>query len=321
MAKTKIAVVGSCNMDIYSWTDHLPEPGETVIGDRYWMVMGGKGANQAVAACLQGAEVSMISRVGDDLFGTRMLETLASYGVDSTYVRVDPGAGSGVALVVVDKQAENVIVVIPGTNMCITPEDVDAAADRIRAADIVLAQLEIPLPAITRAFDIAHQGNTRCILNPAPARPLPEELYAKIDLITPNQNEAKVLTGIPADSLEGAEAAGRALLARGVPVAVITLGQQGALLVTPEGTQHLEGQHMPDSLDTTGAGDAFLGGLAVSAARGRALPDAIRFANVVAALSTRRRGAMPSMPGQEEVRAYLSGHHLQDLMLQPGETK
>src|SRR5271157_2509781 len=152
MVTPKIVVVGSCNMDIYSWTDHLPEPGETVIGDRYWQVMGGKGANQAVAACLQGAQVSMVGRVGNDLFGQNMLETLSGYGVDASHVRVDEQVGSGIALVVVDKKPENIIVVVPGTNMCIEPADIDEADACIHAADVLLAQMEIPLPAIERAF-------------------------------------------------------------------------------------------------------------------------------------------------------------------------
>lgn len=314
MGAPKIVVVGSCNMDIYSWTDHLPEPGETVIGERYWQVMGGKGANQAVAACRQGAQVSMIGRVGNDLFGQNMLGTLAGYGVDASLVRVDESVGSGIALVVVDKRPENIIVVVPGTNMCIEPAEIDAAAACIHAADVLLAQMEIPLPAIKRAFEVARQGKTFCILNPAPARPLPDEIYQMIDLITPNQNEAKALTGISAETVEGAESAGKALIDRGVPAVIITLGAQGALLVLPNETHHLEGLHIQDALDTTGAGDAFMGGLAVSLANGKSLLKAIRFANVVGVLSTRRLGAMPSMPGQDEVEEYIREHYLSELV-------
>jgi ribokinase len=293
-------------MDIYSWTHHLPEPGETVIGDRYWMGMGGKGANQAVGACRLGAEVWMVSRVGEDLFGQRMLETLGSYGVNCDYVKTDPNSGSGVALVVVDKVPENIIVVIPGANMCIDPSDVDAAAGCLQEANVLMMQLEIPLETIERALDVAAAGNTTCILNPAPARPLPERILRKAHLITPNQNEAKILTGVPADTLEGAEAAGKALLNMGAQVVIITLGAQGALLVRAGESVHLPGVLIEDSVDTTGAGDAFMGGLAVAISERKSLVEATRFANICGALSTRKPGAMPSMPSRDEVEEIIS---------------
>ena len=303
MSNAKVVVVGSANMDIYSWTDHLPEPGETVIGDRYWMVMGGKGANQAVGARLLGADVTMVGRVGEDLFGQRMLETLNSYGVACDYVRVDNGAGSGVALVIVDKKAENVVVVISGVNMRIDLTDVDAAADKLGDADVLLMQLEIPLDAIERAVDIALEGGALCVLNPAPARPLPDCILRKVDLLTPNRHEAKVLSGVSTDTLDGAEAAGQALLGKGAQAVIITLGAQGALIVRPGETLHLEGVPV-DALDTTGAGDAFMAGLAVALAEGRSLEEATRFANMVGALSTKKPGAMPSLPTRDEVEAF-----------------
>ena len=303
MSNAKVVVVGSANMDIYSWTDHLPEPGETVIGDRYWMVMGGKGANQAVGARLLGADVTMVGRVGEDLFGQRMLETLNSYGVACDYVRVDNGAGSGVALVIVDKKAENVVVVISGVNMHIDLTDVDAAADKLRDAHVLLMQLEVPLDAIERAVDIALEGGALCVLNPAPARPLPDCILRKVDLLTPNRHEAKVLSGVSTDTLDGAEAAGQALLGKGAQAVIITLGAQGALIVRPGETLHLEGVPV-DALDTTGAGDAFMAGLAVALAEGRSLEEATRFANMVGALSTKKPGAMPSLPTRDEVEAF-----------------
>ena len=183
MSDAKIVVVGSCNMDIYTWTDHLPEPGETVVGDRYWMGMGGKGANQAVGVRRLGADASMVGRVGDDLFGRQMLETLHSYGVRCETIHTDPEAGSGVALVFVDRHGENVIAVISGANMRLSPEDVDAAADELRAADVVLMQLEVPIEASERAIDIALEGGALCVLNPAPARPLSDRLLQKVHLL------------------------------------------------------------------------------------------------------------------------------------------
>jgi ribokinase len=302
--KAKVVVVGSCNMDIYTWTDHLPEPGETVIGDRYWMVMGGKGANQAVGTRLLGAEATMVGRVGDDLFGRQMVETLHAHGVAGDYIRVDTESGSGVALVFVDKQGENMIAVISGANMRLGPADVDAAAGKVRAADVVLMQLEVPLEANERAVDIALEGGALCILNPAPARPLPDRVLKKIHLLTPNQNEAKVLTGLPADTLEGARAAGLALLDRGVQTVIVTLGARGALIVRPDDTVHLEGVPV-DTLDTTGAGDAFMAGLAVALGEGKSLEESTRFANIVGALSTKKPGAMPSLPTRDEVETFV----------------
>ena len=298
----EIVVVGSCNMDIYAYAAHLPEPGETVVGNRYWMGMGGKGANQAVGARRLGASVTMVGRVGDDMFGQRMLETLRGHGVACDTIRVDRESGSGVALVVVDQQAENVIVVIPGANMRVTPDDVDAASERLRAADVLLMQLEIPLEVVAHALDVARQGRTLCLLNPAPARALPDSILRKVHLLTPNQNEARVLTGIPTDTLEGARAAGQALLARGVPAVIITLGAQGALLVQPERCLHLPGVAV-EALDTSGAGDAFMAGLAVALGEGKSFEEAIRFANLAGALATTRPGAMPSMPSRAEVEA------------------
>ena len=311
MGKPRIVVVGSCNMDIYSWTAHLPEPGETVIGERYWMGMGGKGANQAVAASRLGADITLIGRVGNDLFGKQMLETLNSYGVGCDFIKVDDGSGSGVALVTVDKKPENMIIVIPGTNMRITPADVMAAESRIRDADVVMMQLEIPLDIVECAADIARNSNTRCILNPAPAQPLSERLIKKFYLLTPNQQEAKILTGIPADTLEGAKKAGKALLKMGAQDVIITLGPMGALIVTGNETIHIPGIHMEDAVDTTGAGDAFMGGLSVALARGKSLENATRYANIIGALSTRKPGATPAMPTAEEAESFtrsLSGY-------------
>jgi len=289
-------------MDIFSWTGHLPEPGETVVGSRYWMGMGGKGANQAAGACLLGAAVSVVGRVGDDLFGQRMLDTLSDCGVDCGYIQVDKEVGSGVALVVVDERAENIVVVIPGANMRIAPADVEAAADRLHSADVLLMQLEIPLDAVERAIDIGLESGTLCVLNPAPARPVPDCILKKVQVLTPNRSEAKSLTDISTDTLEGARAAGWALLDRGVQTVIVTLGAHGALIVRPEGTSHVEGVPV-DALDTTGAGDAFMAGLAVALGEGKPLEEATRFANIAGALATKKPGAMPSMPTRAEVEA------------------
>jgi ribokinase len=250
-----------------------------------------------------GAEVTLVGRVGDDLFGQRMLDNFSSHGIAHEHIQVDTEAGSGVALILVDKQAENSLVVVPGANMRIAPADVEAAARVLRAADVLLMQLEIPLDAIQRAVDIAYEGDTLCVLNPAPARPLPDLILEKVHLLTPNQSEAKMLTGIPAHTLEGAEAAGRALLDKGVRTVIITLGAQGALIVRPGETTHVEGVSV-DAVDTTGAGDAFTAGLAVALAEGKTLEQATRLANLAGALSATKPGAMPSLPSREEVEAF-----------------
>lgn len=304
MSEPKIVVVGSANMDVYAYVSHLPEHGETVIGDRYWMGMGGKGANQAVGACRLGANTTLVGRVGQDVFGRQMLETLSQHGVHCDLIKVDSDAGSGVALVMVDERAENIISVIPGANMCVSPADVEAAYERIKNADVVMMQLEIPLDAIEKTLDIARHHDTLCILNPAPACSLPDSLLNKVDLLTPNQTEAKFLTGISADTVEGAEAAARALLAKGVKTVIITLGASGALIVQPDDTLHIDSFKV-DAFDTSGAGDAFMGGLGVALSEGKTLKEAVRFANAVGALAATKPGAMPSMPSRTEVDALI----------------
>lgn len=305
MNKPKISVLGSCNMDIYATTQHLPEPGETVIGHSYIMTMGGKGANQAVAASKLGAEVTMIGRVGCDLFGRQMVDTLKTYQINTDHIQCDEQADSGMALIVVDQKPENIIVVIPGTNMRISSEDILKAAQELQQSKVLLMQLEIPLAAIESALKIAKQGGCYCILNPAPARTLPESILRNVDLLTPNQNEAKLLTGIPADTLDGAEKAGKALLESGVPEVIITLGSQGAMLVQKGKTLHIPAFCIPDAVDPSGAGDAFMGGLAIALAEGLPLEKAARFGNASGALSTRKQGAMPAMVTRQELDAFL----------------
>lgn len=311
MDKPRISVVGSCNMDIYATTEHLPEPGETVIGHSYIMTMGGKGANQAVAASKLGGDVTMIGRVGCDAFGRQMVDTLNSYSIHTSHIHCDDGAGSGMALIVVDRRPENVIVVIPGTNMRITPQDVLAAETEIKQSSVLLMQLEIPLDAIEAAIQTARLGNSLCILNPAPARQLPEVILQNIDLLTPNQNEARLMTGIPADTIEGARKAGEKLLEMGVPAVIITLGASGCLLVNKEGSLHIPAFSIADAIDPSGAGDAFMGGLAIALAEDRTLEQAARFGNASGALSTRKQGAMPAMVTRQELDAFLQEHGFQ----------
>lgn len=275
-----------------------------MFSSHYLMGMGGKGANQAVGARLLGADVALLGCVGDDVFGKRMLETLDSYGVDDDYVCVTKAAGSGLAIILVDENSENVIAVTPGANMELSPADVDSGADELRTADVLLTQLEVPLEATEHAIDVAHEGDALCILNPAPAAPVPDSLLRKIDVLTPNQSEARLMSGLPTDTLDDAETAGRALLDKGAKAVVITLGAQGALLLRP-GQCHHAAPISIEPVDTTGAGDAFMAGLATCLGSGLSLEESTRFANVVGALSTTKPGAMPSMPTKEEVASFV----------------
>jgi ribokinase len=303
MQKPKIVVVGSANMDIYTWTHHLPESGETVVGNRYWMGMGGKGANQTVGARKLEAEVVLVGRLGNDAFGRELRETLTAHDVSCDYIQVDLEAGSGMAMVLVDRDANNIIAVVPGANMQITSEDVTKAETIIQAADVLMMQLEIPLDAIEQALDIAHKGEAVCILNPAPARQLPDSILQRVHILTPNQSEARILSGIDADTPEGAAKAGQALLDKGVQTVIVTLGDQGALIVEPGKTTHVPGYKV-EAMDTSGAGDAFMAGLGVALGEGQPLPEAVRFANRVGALSTTKPGATPSMPTREAVEQF-----------------
>ncbi len=247
----------------------------------------------------------MIGRVGCDLFGKQMVDMLKTYQINTDHIHCDEQADSGMALIVVDKKPENIIVVIPGTNMRISPEDVQQAAKELKQSRVLLMQLEIPLTAIESALEIAKSGGCYCILNPAPARTLPESILRNVDLLTPNQNEAKLLTGVPAESLEGAEKAGKVLLEMGVSAVIITLGSLGALLVQNNKTLHIPAFKIPDAIDPSGAGDAFMGGLAIALAEGLPLEEAARFGNASGALSTRKQGAMPAMVTRQELNAFL----------------
>ncbi len=305
MKNKKILVVGSANMDIYVMTSHLPEPGETVIGKSYLMTVGGKGANQAVAACKLGANVLMVGKVGDDAFGHQILDTLKSYEVDTRYFQIDKSVDSGMAMVIVDAQPQNVIAVTPGANMCLSFSDIDRAINDLCSAAVVLAQLEIPLEVVERAAEIVGQGDGLFILNPAPAVPLSKNILKKVDILTPNQTEAKLLTGIETDTLDGAESAGKKLVSMGVKKVVVTLGEKGSIIIQDDSVGFVPAYKIDDAVDPSGAGDAFMGGLAVALAKGMGLKDATKYGNLIGGLSTRKQGAMPSLPSLQEVENYL----------------
>lgn len=303
----KIVVVGSSNTDLVVKAPRLPRPGETVLGGGLAVAQGGKGANQAVAAARLGAEVTLVARVGWDSFGRAARASFRREGLRTTYIRCDPQAPTGVALIVVDDQGQNLIAVAPGANAYLAPADVEAARRAIAASQVLLAQLEVPQQTVRRALALARQAGATTILNPAPApaeKPLDEELWPLVDLLTPNEREAQALTGLPVEDLESARQAGQFLLERGVKGVVITLGARGALTVTPSGAR-LTPAYQVKAVDTTAAGDAFTGGLAYAVASGRPLAEAVEYACAVAALCITKLGAQPSLPYRLEVEGFI----------------
>jgi ribokinase len=292
-------------MDLVARAPHIPQPGETIIGRDFHTLPGGKGANQAVAAARLGATVAMVGRVGGDAFARLLLDNLAAAGVDHTSVTQDSGAATGVALIVVDAAGQNSIVVASGANMRLSPADVETAETAIASADVLLLQLETPLETVTRAAQIAHAHGVTVILNPAPARPLPPALLSLVDVLVPNESETALLTGLPIDSRARVEAAAGALRESGVGAVILTLGERGALLAQAGGTQVFPA-FMVTAVDTTAAGDAFMGGLAVALAEGQSLAESIRWGNAAGALAATQLGAQPSLPTRRAVEKLLA---------------
>jgi len=294
-----ISVFGSVNMDLVAYADAAPARGETVTGRAFRMIPGGKGANQAIAAARAGAPVTFIGAVGDDAFGPRLRETLVAAGVDVTHLRQVEGP-SGIAHITVDGRGGNAIVVVPGANGAMTgPGEAEAAA--ISRTGVLLLQLELPLEAVIAAAREARAVGVSVILTPAPARPLPGELLDAVDVIVPNQHEAAAITGVaePERALD-------ALLER-VPEVVITLGEEGVLYGSRDGERLRVPAVKVRAVDTTAAGDTFVGALAVARAEGRPPGQALRFASAAAALSVRKEGASTSMPGRAEIEELFAG--------------
>ena len=296
MHKAKVVVIGSSNTDMTIKGDRLPKPGETVLGGEFRMGPGGKGANQAVAAQRLGADVSFICKVGRDIFGDNAIAGYQKEGIDCSHILRSDKA-SGTALILVDGNAENCIAVAPGANADLTPEDVDSVADVIRSADYLILQLEIPVESVLRAAKIAHEAGVYVILNPAPACHLPDELFGYISLITPNQTESALLSGIE-DNLD---AAVEKLMQLGVKDVVVTLGSKGALVIS-EGTRTLVPSLKVKAVDTTAAGDTFCGALCVALSEGCSLVDAAGFATKASALTVQKMGAQDSIPFRSDIK-------------------
>jgi ribokinase len=298
-----IVVVGSANTDMILKCERLPRAGETILGGEFAIAAGGKGANQAVAAARLGAEVTFVARLGRDWMGNQALDNYRAEGINCDYITRDDQASSGVALIMVDAQAENLIGVSPGANAMLKPEHIVQAEDAIRRASIMMVQLEIPLDTVESAIRLARKHDVRVILNPAPARQLPASLIQDV-ILTPNETEAGIVSGVDTTISTGVANAARRLLDQGAHQVVITLGEHGVMLATRDRVEAIPAFHV-QAVDTTAAGDAFNGGLACALARGDGLPEAIRFASAVAALSVTRFGAQASLPTRNEVEAFL----------------
>lgn len=307
MGNKPVVVMGSFVADLAFRTAKLPAWGETYMGDSFKLGPGGKGSNQAVAAARAGAHVSFISKLGRDPFGDLARKTYRDEGIDATCV-FETETPTGAAAIIIDATTgENAIIVVPGACFELTPEEVERARPLIQQAAIFITQLELSLPTVEFGLKLAHSLNVPTILNPAPGCVPPDSIFQYCDYITPNETEAEVLTGIRVVSLEDAEKAADALLARGVGNVVITIGARGALVKNPGTRQHVPACNAGPAVETTGAGDAFNGGFAVALAEGQDIVQATRFGCAVAGISVTRPGTAPSMPSRKEVDHLLNG--------------
>lgn len=294
----RIAVVGSANVDLTTFNDRFPRPGETIFGESFDLGFGGKGANQAVAARFCGADVSMVARVGDDLFGPATIENFERLGIGAEHVEIVPGVSSGVAPIFVEPSGQNRILVIKGANDRLLPEDVDAAADVLREADCIVLQFEIPLETVFHTIRFADENGIRCILNPAPGQAVDLRQLAGLDYFVPNETEAEAVTGIEVASVDDARRCAERLLEGGIRRVIVTLGEKGSLLAGEDGMEHVPAFEVR-AVDTTGAGDAFIGSFAVFLGEGVEEREAVRRANLYAGMSTTAVGTQKSFPDRE----------------------
>jgi len=295
-------------MDFYVRLPKLPQPGETVLGFGFTMLPGGKGANQAVGVAKLGAETYMVSRVGDDIFGERLIKNLENYGVNTRYIKIDKTTHTGIAFILLDENTgENMIAVAPGTDMKVSKKDVDEAINAIKKSKVVLMQLEIPLETVVYAAKKAYENGVKVILNPAPAQKLPEEIYKYIYILTPNRIEASLLSGVQIKTIDDAVNAGKILVNKGVKYVIITLGAEGSLIVSEDIVKHIPA-FKTKVVDTVGAGDAFNAALAVSLAEGYDIKEACIRANAAAAIKISKLGAQTGLPTREELEDFIKQH-------------
>lgn len=298
--RNKITVIGSTNTDMVIKSPKLPRPGETILGGTFFMTQGGKGANQAIAVARLGGDLVFVAKTGTDIFGQKTRELLKLDGIEEKYLLTDPEHPSGVALITIDEKAENSIVVSSGANSYLLPSDLEQIPEVIEEADILLMQLEIPMETVEYAAKKAYSLHKKVILNPAPGRDLSPELLKKLYLITPNETEAEIISGVKITDLPSAEQAARRIYELGVSSVVITLGAKGALIYSDSNFELIPAIRV-DAVDTTAAGDVFNGALAVALSEGKSLSIAVRFATFAAALSVTRLGAQNSIPFRHEL--------------------
>lgn len=303
MKQRRILVVGSSNTDMVIQTDHLPVPGETILGGTFFMNPGGKGANQAVAIARLDGKVTFICKIGKDVFGYQSKQLFEDEGIDVSHIFFDAEQPSGIAMITVDNKAENCITVASGANMNLTPDDLASAQSAINEAEIILLQLEIPMNTVEYVARTAKKQNKKVILNPAPAQPLSEELLKSLYLITPNETEAELITGQKITDVETAIKAASLIRAKGVENVIITMGSQGALVYTGSICE-LVPAYKVKAIDTTAAGDIFNGALVVAIAEGHGWIEAARFACKASAIAVTRAGAQSSAPYKKEVEMF-----------------
>ncbi len=297
----KVTVVGSFMYDLVATAPRRPKTGETLIGDSFGMFLGGKGANQAIAASRAGAIVSMVGRLGNDLFGDQFLEKFSEEGINTDFVIQDTENGTGVGMPLIDASGDNSIVIIPQANMELSFENINQAESSIADSDVLVLQCEVPMEANQRAAEIANKTDTLVILNPAPACEIPDALLSLVDIITPNESETEILTGMPTETDNQAIEAAHLLLSKGIETVILTLGSRGSFLLTKKMKKFIPAFSV-EVVDTTAAGDAFCGALAASLAHGINIEKSVKIANAAGALAVTKLGAEPSLPSREEIR-------------------
>ena len=302
-----VTVVGSFMYDLVATVPRRPRAGETLVGDSFGMFLGGKGANQAIAASRAGATVTMIGRLGNDLFGKQFLEKFSQEGINTDFVVQDKENGTGIGMPLIESSDNNSIVIIPQANMALTVKNINQAEASIAKADVLVMQCEVPLEANQRAAEIAKENGTLVILNPAPAQLIPNHTLELVDIITPNETETEILTGLPTKTEDEVILAGKSLLSKGVKTVILTLGERGSMLLTKNGEKIIPAFDV-NAVDTTAAGDSFCGALAASLADGKSINSSVEIANAAGALAVTILGAEPSLPHRDAIESLLQSN-------------